>query len=227
MYEFIRGPMAWVSFLIFISGSAYQIIGFFRNTSKQEEFAFSKPSYVQHTRGQPVNKKLLSFKDIKYSIKYSMIGFDPFFSVITIIFHICILILPFLLYEHNAIFEILWGFPLSPFTLPENVSDILTFTIIACIFYFILRRIFIRRVRSITTFYDYYILFIVAAPFITGFLLLHNIFSYKTIAIFHILSVELLFISLPFSKLSHMFFFILNRFYIRNEFSFGKGDRIW
>jgi nitrate reductase gamma subunit len=43
----------------------------------------------------------------------------------------------------------------------------------------------------------------------------------------HILAGELMLIVMPFTKLGHMVFFFFIRILIGNEYSFGKGKRVW
>ena len=52
-------------------------------------------------------------------------------------------------------------------------------------------------------------------------------FDYHTVLIIHILAGELMLISITFTKLDHMIFFFLARFFIGSEFSFGRGTRTW
>jgi hypothetical protein len=43
----------------------------------------------------------------------------------------------------------------------------------------------------------------------------------------HILSGEIMLITLPFTRLGHMIFFFLYRFMIGSEYSFARGTRTW
>ena len=117
------------------------------------------------------------------------------------------------------------GFGLGSFT--ENTTDIMTIIFLACALYFLLRRIFYARVRAITSLYDYLILCLSVAPFLTGFLAYHQIFDYKTIMVIHIVCGELMLICIPFTKLVHMIFFFINRIFLVSEYSLGTGNRTW
>jgi nitrate reductase gamma subunit len=96
-----------------------------------------------------------------------------------------------------------------------------------CVAFFIIRRLFLARVRAISTIYDYIVLLIAVAPFLTGYLAYHQWFDYHTVIILHILSGELMLITIPFTKLGHMLFFFLYRFLIGSEYSFTRGSRTW
>jgi len=86
-----------------------------------------------------------------------------------------------------------------------------------------MRRIVIPRVQSISTSYDYLLLFITALPFLTGFYAYHQYFDYKTVITLHIAAGEVMLIAMPFTKLGHMVFFFFVRIFVGSEHSFGKG----
>jgi nitrate reductase gamma subunit len=85
----------------------------------------------------------------------------------------------------------------------------------------------VRKVRVITTVYDYIILLITVAPFLTGTFAYHQWLDYQTVIFLHILAGEVMFITMPFTKLGHMLFFFFYRFFIGSEYSFSRGTRIW
>jgi nitrate reductase gamma subunit len=99
--------------------------------------------------------------------------------------------------------------------------------VLICGAYFLGRRLFLARVRAISSIYDYVILLIAVAPFLTGFLAYHQWWDYKTVIFLHILTGEIMLITLPFTKLGHMLFFFLYRFFIGSEYSFVRGSRTW
>ena len=92
-----------------------------------------------------------------------------------------------------------------------------------CALFLFGRRLFLARVRIITTAYDYLVLLIAIAPFLTGYLAYHQWFDYSTVMTLHVLSGEAMLITLPFTKLGHMLFFFLYRFLIGSEYSFARG----
>jgi nitrate reductase gamma subunit len=104
---------------------------------------------------------------------------------------------------------------------------VLTLVVLICGAYFLGRRLFLARVRAITTAYDYLILLIAIAPFLTGYFAYHQWFDYDAVMTLHILAGEVMLITIPFTKLGHMLFFFLYRFFIGNEYSFVRGSRTW
>jgi nitrate reductase gamma subunit len=146
-------------------------------------------------------------------------------TVITSIFHASLFITPLFLLGHNILLDEAWGIGLWSFS--ESFSDGLTWISLFCGAIFLFRRIFVRKVRVITTVYDYVILLITVAPFLTGAFAYHQWFDYQTVIFLHILAGEVMFITMPFTKLGHMLFFFFYRFFIGSEYSFSRGTRTW
>ena len=143
----------------------------------------------------------------------------------TSVFHVFLIGVPIFLLGHNILLDQSRGLRL--WSLPESITDVLTLVILICVAFFLARRLFLARVRAITTLYDYVMLLIALAPFLTGYLAYHQWFDYDTVMTLHILAGEVMLITLPFTKLGHMLFFFLYRFLIGNEYSFAKGARAW
>ena len=146
-------------------------------------------------------------------------------TIMTFVFHVFLIAVPIFLLGHNMVLDQSWG--LSLLSLPESITDILTVVVLICAAFFLARRLFLARVRAITTTYDYVILLIAAAPFLTGYFAYHQWFNYDTVMTLHILAGEVMLITIPFTKLGHMLFFFLYRFLIGSEYSFAKGARAW
>jgi len=225
MYEFIRGPMAWACFSIFILGMTFQFFRFFVLTKRVQPARFAPPPRYKKRKKIELSRE--SLPSLAAKLRVSVVGVNPLMTFITIVFHVSIIILPVFLMEHNMLFDALWGISICPCVFSESSADFLTGVILACILFFLFRRIFVSRVRSISTCYDYFIILLTAAPFVTGFMAVHDFFEYRTLIIMHVLSVNLIMVSLPFAKFVHSIFFFLNRFFIGSEYSLSKGSRSW
>ncbi len=223
MLEFIRGPLIWISFLIFVLGLLYQAFRFFTLTQKKEwvfiEIPFNPDKPPSKRWTQRLGEGLIYLK------KKTIWGHHPLMAGITSVFHISLFIVPLFLLGHNILLEEAWGISLWSFG--ESFSDKLTCIPLGCGGFFLFRRLFIRKVRVITTTYDYVALGITLAPFVTGYLTYHQYFNYQTMIHLHILAGEVMFITIPFTKLGHMLFFFLYRFFIGSEYSFARGTRTW
>jgi len=221
MFNFVQGQLVSIAVIIFILGLLYQGIQFFRLT-KKKEWVFpplpieNKPE--KKTAEQWIIQCLRSLDGTLWKT-------DRALTIATSIFHVCLIATPLFLLGHNILLDQSWG--LSLFSLPESFSDVLTLMVLICGTYFLGRRLLLARVRAISTIYDYIILLIAVGPFLTGFLAYHQWLDYKTVILLHILSGELMLITIPFTKLGHMLFFFLYRFFIGSEYSFVRGSRTW
>jgi nitrate reductase gamma subunit len=219
MYDFIRGPLISIAFVIFILGLILQLVQFFKLTKKKEwvypplEIKSEKKSARQW-----VDSCLASLNGTLWKT-------DPLITIVTSVFHVFLIVVPIFLLGHNILLDHSWG--LSLWSLPESITDVLTLVVFICVAFFLARRLFLARVRTITTLYDYVILLIAVAPFLTGYFAYHQWFNYDAVMTLHILTGEVMLITIPFTKLGHMVFFFLYRFLIGNEYSFAKGARAW
>ena len=223
MYDLIRGPLLWISFVIFFAGIIYRVIQLFMITRKKETPAYTKK------QSKKLDPKITYTEEQKYDLllrfQNSLLGKNPVMAIVSFIFHSCLFIAPIFAAGHSLSLYESWG--ISFISLPDKFIDLLTIIVLACVLFFLICRIVIPRVKSISTPYDYLLFFISAAPFITGFYAYHHYFDYKTIITLHIAFGELMLIVMPFTKLGHMVFFFFVRILIGGEHSFGKGKRAW
>ena len=221
MYDFVQGPLIWVAFLIFSLGLLFQGIQFFRLT-REKEWLYP-PLPPETKKEKKTFDRLVAYCLV--SLRGTLWKTDRLMTIMTSVFHVCLIVTPLFLLGHNILLDQALG--LSLWSLPEWVTDRLTLVILICAAFLLGRRLFLARVRIITTAYDYLILLIAIAPFLTGYLAYHQWFDYPTVMTLHILSGEVMLITLPFTKLGHMLFFFLYRFLIGSEYSFARGTRTW
>lgn len=221
MVDIVQGPLITIAFVLFILGVLFQAIQFFRLTRKKE-WGHLPIAYEVKPEKMTLGKIVAS---CMASLKGTLWKTDPVLTIATSVFHLLLILTPLFLLSHNILLDLSCGWSLISF--PETLSDGLTLIVLLCGAYFLGRRLFLARVRAITALYDYIILFIAMAPFLTGFLAYHQWFHYETVMLLHILSGEIMLIAIPFTKLGHMLFFFLYRFFIAGEYSFLRGSRSW
>ena len=215
IYELVRGPFAWVAFIIFVAGSLYRIIAML--VTGKREHALDPPT---------------SFKGAVRSILHGLIPFgstymrkQPLFAIVTIGFHLCVIILPLFLLAHIVLWyeswQILW------WSLPDLLADLMAVWVILACIYLLGRRWVVPEVKKVTRPSDILLPIIVLLTFLTGFLAYHQWGPYRPIMIFHVLAGEILLIALPFSKLGHMLFFMFSRAYMGAEFGRVLKAREW
>ena len=206
LYNFVRGPLVWIAFLVFIGGSIYRI----------REMVFLAKT----------EKVVYPYMSLKFTLRSLLHWFAPFASanwrrrpvitIVTFLFHIGLVLLPIFLMAHNVLIYESWR--ISWWTVPEGLADIMTMIVIGCCGFFFLRRIFAPEVRFVTFADDYLILAIAFLHFITGFLAYHQwLLPHKIMVILHMIFGSLMLIAIPFTRLGHMLYFFLTRAYMGSD----------
>lgn len=216
MYAFVTGPLAWLSFMIFFFG----VIARAAMYVKGLDWKLDRVAYKPHAR-YGVRGAVRSV--VAWLIPYGTHGWrqNPYFAAMFFIFHFGLLVTPVFLLAHNVILQERWGFSL--WTLPEAVGDGLTVATLVAALFIVLRRIALPEVRIITSAYDYLLLLIATAPFITGFIAYHHFGDYQFWLIAHILCGELWLVAIPFTKLSHFILFFMSRIQLGMDYGIKRG----
>ena len=224
VYNLARGPFVWMSLAVCIVGTAVRTFRFLSLT-KVEERNIRIPRIAPL---KPKSSRNFSFEHLSRSfsnLKLAIIGISPVTIVVSCVFHLCLIITPIFLLAHNILMKDAIG--ISLFSFSERFTDRLTLLFLLCAAYFLIRRICLPRMRAISSAYDYIILFITIAPFLTGVLVYYQVFDYKPFIILHMLAGELMLIAIPFTKIYHMIFFFFGRFVLINQHTLGRGSRTW
>ena len=215
MYEFVSGPLVWIAFIVFVLGMIYQFLTMVRSASK--------------------DKVIYPYMSLKYSLRSLFHWIIPFASrnmraryevtIVTFLFHICLILVPILLVAHIAMFSFAWG--LKWMALSQGAATYMTIIVIlACLFFFI-RRLMLPEIQFVTYPSDYLLLAIAAAPFVTGLAANQQWFDYQTTVIIHMITGSIMLMVIPFTRLSHMLFFPFTRAYMGSEFGAVRNARDW
>jgi len=215
MYEFITGPLVWLSFASFIGGGIYKLVWMLKMAER--------------------DKVVYPYMSLKYSFRSLFQWLIPFAStnmrkrpvmtIATFVFHLCLVITPIFLLSHNLLWLQSWN--ISWWSLPEGMADVMTILVMCSCIFFFMRRLVLPEVKFVTFASDYFLLAIALAPFLTGFFAYHQWFSYKPMLIAHILSGEIMLIAIPFTRLSHMLYFAFTRAYMGSEFGAVRNSKDW
>ena len=128
------------------------------------------------------------------------------------IFHIGLFVVIFLFAPHILLFKDIIGFGWP--ALPSTVIDATAVVTIITLVIVLVHRLRDPVKRFLSTFDDYLGWFVTILPLITGYIAFHRIgMPAPSLIAIHILSVELLMVVFPFTKLMHMFTLILARWY--------------
>ena len=159
MYQFLSGPMVWISLIVFVGGCLYQLIRLILLVNRKEKFIYTYMSWKYSLRS--ILHWVIPFATKNWRL-------HPVLTIATFLFHICLILLPIFLLSHI----ILWdeSMDIAWWSIPEGLADPMTLIVIAACVFFLVRRLVSPEVQYVTSASDYIILTIVAAPFITGFL---------------------------------------------------------
>jgi len=140
-------------------------------------------------------------------LKKSPVGYIGGFA-----FHIGLAIVVLLFAPHIKLIQSLTG--LSWPGLPSQFIDLVAVVTLAAMVVVLADRINKPVKRFLSTFEDWFTWAVTFLPLLTGWLSVrHLLFPYSTMLALHILSVEILLIVLPFTKLFHAFTVFGSRWY--------------
>ncbi len=221
MYSFITGPLAWLSFAVLIVGLIVRTVIYIRGLHWQ----LDRVAYKGHT-GLAIRGALRSI--IHWLVPFWSIGWraKPLYTIIFFVFHIGLVVTPIFLIGHAVLIRERFGIDWP--TISMVTADALTLGVICAVIFIGIRRIALPEVRIVTSLYDYVLLLITVAPFVTGFTAAHLAPGNTAWFYAHILSGELMLIAIPFTKLYHVVGFFLSRaqlgidFGVKRDFK-GKG----
>jgi nitrate reductase gamma subunit len=128
------------------------------------------------------------------------------------VFHIGLFITIFLFTPHILLFDDIFG--VSWPALPTPVIDAVTIVSVITLLAVLLHRISSRVMRFLSGFQDYFVWLVTTLPLVTGYIAFHRIgLPPPQLIAIHILSVELLMVVFPFTKLMHTFTLLMARYY--------------
>jgi nitrate reductase gamma subunit len=209
-YEFLTGPALWAAFTIFVFGLIVRVV-YLYGLSKERDRVFY--NHVDLKWGfRSIFHWLIPFGSVS-------LREQPLFAIAFFVFHLCLLGVPIFLLAHNTLWQEAFGVSLP--SLPDSIADVLTVLFMLAALVLLARRIVRAEVRFLSSAWDYFLLILTSAPFVTGFLAYHQIGPYKLTLILHVLFAEILLVVIPFSKLGHIALY----FFSRASFGFEMGRR--
>lgn len=216
MYQIITGPLLWLTFLVFVGGLAWRVYSYVKGLSwKLDRVAYgTQTAYGVRGAARSIAAWIVPFGSRGWKVK-------PIFTVMFFVFHIGIVVTPIFLLGHAVILKQRFG--LGWPTLPMFAADALTVAMLCATVFIVIRRIALPEVRIITSLYDYVLLVITAAPFVTGFMAVHQMGDYKFWLYAHILCGEIMLLAVPFTKLFHVVGFFLSRGQLGMDYGIKRG----
>lgn len=216
MYQFITGPLLWLSFGIFSIGCLVHVVLYVKNLDCDQDRVAYTSNLGRGIKGalHSVGMWMLPFGTRSWRMK-------PVYTLMFYLFHVGVLATPLFLSAHAVLVKYRWGISLP--AMPDAVADLLTVGVILAACGIALRRLILPEVRILTTPGDFGVLLLSVAPFVTAFIAYHQIGDVTFWTLAHILTGELLLVAVPFTKLSHIVLFFCSRSQIGMDFGVKRG----
>jgi nitrate reductase gamma subunit len=197
-----RGPGFDIALIIFVAGMLLRLL---------EILALGKKPDLSPPRGsgpkggiETVFTRMLPRKTI--------FDKEPLRIINGYVLHIGFFIVLFMYGPHIVLFESFLGFGWP--ALPSGVIDAVGAITIISLFAALVFRLNNKVLRFLSSKDDYIAWAVTLLPLLTGYMAYnHLVASYTMMLALHLLSVELLLVVAPFTKLTHMFSFAMARWY--------------
>lgn len=217
MYELLTGPLLWASFAIFAIGLAYRIVWYIKGLHWQ----LDRVAYGAHF-GRGLKGAALSILAWLVPLGCRNWRVKPGFMLMFFGFHIGLVAVPLFLEGHAVLLR--QGLGISWPAMPMWLADWLTIIMLVSACFIIVRRIALPEVRILTDWKDWLVLAITVAPFLTGFMAVHEVGeSYRFWLLAHIITGEIMLVAIPFTKLFHVVGFFLSRGQLGMDFGIKRG----
>jgi len=202
LLTWVRGPGLNIAIGIFLLGTIWRLIEIYSLGRKHD---LAAPRQRAGASGwHTILRRSLPAPGLMQRSPISYVG--------GYIFHVGLAIVVFLFAPHIKLIDSLLG--ISWLGLPSQVIDGVTVITLAAMLVMLFDRISRPVKRFLSTFEDYFTWALTFLPLLTGYLAVkHLLLPYTGMLALHILSVELLLIAIPFSKLFHAFTLFGSRWY--------------
>jgi nitrate reductase gamma subunit len=200
--NWVRGPGFQIAIIIFIAGIIVRFA---------ETLMLGRKSNLAEAKGSEMRSGLRTI--ITRSVPDKNTFQRSTFTVVAgYIFHIGLFVTIFLFAPHILMFKEIIG--ISWPALPTPIVDAMAVVTIIALLAVLVHRMRNTVLKFLSTREDYFVWLLTTLPLITGYIAFHRIgMTAPTLLAIHILSVELLLVVFPFTKLMHAFTIVLSRWY--------------
>jgi nitrate reductase gamma subunit len=200
--SWVRGPGFQIASIIFVGGIIVRLL---------ETLLLGRATNLAEAKGSAMSCGLKTI--VTRSVPdVSKLRRAAFTITAGYIFHIGLLVTLFFFAPHILLFKDITGFSWP--ALPTPIIDALTVVSIIALLAVLAHRMTSKVLRRLTNFEDLLVWFVTIAPLVTGYIAFHRIgLTAPSLLAIHILSVELLMIVFPFTKLMHAFTLFIARYY--------------
>lgn len=145
----------------------------------------------------------------------------PIYSFLSIVFHVGLIVVPIFLLAHIQLWEESTG--ASWWSLPHFWADLLTIMTVAAGVALLTGRLAVRGARALSRAQDYLWPVLLVIPFITGYACSNLVMApvtYQVFMLVHLVSGELIFVLIPFTKVAHCVLMPFSQFIITLAWKF-------
>ena len=209
LLEFARGPALWFSLIVLAAGSLWRVVAIYRLGSRLD---LSEPRSTRLWAGamRGIFGRMIPRKEFRHGGRLGAVN--------AYLYHIGLAVIVFGYLPHIHFIGRLTGLAWPP--LPAPVVYFVVGLTFVSLFIALMERLTEPVLRLLSGFDDYFSWFVVFLPLATGMIAINQ--SYLPGApiarpldplplAVHLLSVELLFVWLPFGKLAHTFLVFISR----------------
>lgn len=214
LLEWLRGPGLQIAAAVFVLGMVYRMLHL---------ILLGRKTNLAAPRGSEWGPGLRTMWH-RSLISVGLTSRGYFIVITGYIFHFGFLITLLFLSQHIDLFRSLLGFGWP--ALPPGLITITAILTIAAMIALLVHRYTDPVKRLISDYQDYLTWALTILPLLTGVMLKQGIgFGYQQMLIVHIITLELLLIAIPFTKLVHMFTTFSARWY-NGAISGFKGIKV-
>jgi nitrate reductase gamma subunit len=209
LLEFARGPALWISLAVLIAGSLWRVAGIFRLGTRPD---LSEPRSTRLLAGAMRGIFARMVPRVEFRLRKKLGFWNGY------VYHVGLAVIVFGYLPHIHFVKRLIGVGWP--ALPEPVFFVFVGLTFVSLFIALMERLTDPVRRLLSGFDDYFSWFVVVLPLATGMIAIHQSYALGAtpappldplpLAI-HLLSVELLFLWLPFGKLAHAFLVFASR----------------
>ncbi len=204
--EFARGPLFYASLVIFAGGMTYRLVrvvalGWSRDKVDSKGSKL-KGAFVSYLKG------IVAWPFIPW-VKNTF-SKNPVTFIAGGVFHLGLFVILVLGTPHMLVWKSLTGVGWS--TAPLPVVDWFAAATIVCMLILLVNRYVNSVLRLISGIPEKFNWLVVFLPMITGYMLTHHLFlRYEVMYSLHMISVDLLLVWIPMSRISHFMFYFFSK----------------
>jgi nitrate reductase gamma subunit len=198
LLQFARGPALWASVAVLLAGSLWRILGIVRLGSRPD---LSEPRSTRLFAGAMRGIFARMVPRVEFRLRKKLGFWNGY------VYHVGLAVIVFGYLPHIHFVERLTGLAWPP--LPDPVVYVSVGLTFVSLFIALMERLTDPVRRLLSGFDDYFSWAVVVLPLATGMIAIQQ--SDPLPLAIHLLSVELLFVWLPFGKLAHAFLVFASR----------------